>query len=194
MIIKRLGPDLVEDYLRFFDTEDHSDNIPEHKCYCVCWSSDDHRAGTEMMSTAEKRRTLARKYIENGMIKGYLAYEDDRVVGWCNANEKTSCRNCISWLRLMGSVENDTTKSIKVLSVFCFAIATDMRRRGIATKLLSHVCSESIREGYDVIEAYPRKNLKGADDFEGPLSMFLKCGFTIYKELPEMFLVRKSLV
>ena len=194
MLIKKLTPAMVEDYLQFFDTEDHSDNIPEHKCYCVCWSSDDHRSGMERMSTAEKRRTLAKKYVENGMIKGYLAYEEDRVVGWCNTNEKTSCRNCISWIRLMGGVMGAEEENLKVRSVFCFAIANDMKRQGIATKLLSHVCSESAREGFDVIEAYPRKVLKGIDDFEGPLSMFLKCGFTIHRELPEMFVVRKSLV
>jgi len=60
--IRKLNPELVEDYLHFFDVEDHSDNIAEHKCYCVCWCSDDHSMGIEKMSTAGKRRKLAEKY------------------------------------------------------------------------------------------------------------------------------------
>jgi len=39
--IRRLVPDLAEDYVRFFDTTPHDDFADEHKCYCVCWCSDD---------------------------------------------------------------------------------------------------------------------------------------------------------
>jgi len=47
--IRALTADLVNDYINFFDTEEHSDNIEEHKCYCVCWCSDDHRTGLDKM-------------------------------------------------------------------------------------------------------------------------------------------------
>ena len=34
--IRKLIPDLVEDYVHFFDTTPHDDNVNEHKCYsCV---------------------------------------------------------------------------------------------------------------------------------------------------------------
>ena len=35
--IRKLIPDLAEDYVHFFDTTPHDDNVDEHKCYCVCW-------------------------------------------------------------------------------------------------------------------------------------------------------------
>lgn len=42
--IRKLTPVLTDDYLYFFDTTPHWDNIDEQKCYCVCWCSADHRA------------------------------------------------------------------------------------------------------------------------------------------------------
>ena len=32
--IRRLVPD-AEDYVHFFDSTPHDDNVDEHKCYCV---------------------------------------------------------------------------------------------------------------------------------------------------------------
>lgn len=39
--IRKLAPEHAEDYVRFFDTTPHDDCVDEHKCYCVCWCSDD---------------------------------------------------------------------------------------------------------------------------------------------------------
>jgi len=33
--IRRLTPDLAEDYARFFDRTPHDNHVDEHKCYCV---------------------------------------------------------------------------------------------------------------------------------------------------------------
>lgn len=63
--IKRLTPELAEDYLHFFDVTPHDDNIDEHKCYCVCWCSADHRIATDF-SSRNKRRELARQYVKDG--------------------------------------------------------------------------------------------------------------------------------
>jgi hypothetical protein len=34
--IRKLTPDLLEDYLNFFETKAHADNEDEDRCYCVC--------------------------------------------------------------------------------------------------------------------------------------------------------------
>ena len=92
--IRKLTPDLLKDYLQFFETDAHADNEDEDCCYCVCWSSADHRARIGF-SSPEKRRELAVQYINDDMIRCYMAYHDGKVVGWCNANEKTECLHCI---------------------------------------------------------------------------------------------------
>ncbi len=193
IIIKKLTPELVEDYLHFFDTTPHDDGVDEHKCYCVCWCSTDHRVETDF-SSAAKRRELARLYVVKGIIQGYLAYQDNKVIGWCNANTKSECQNCISWLRFMQSVERDDP-ILKVKSIFCYVIAPEMRRKGIATKLLERVCIDAQMDGFDIVESYPKKEFVNvARDFMGPSSMYKKMGFTIYKELgQDKVIMRKKL-
>jgi hypothetical protein len=127
--IHKLTPERADDYIRFFATEDHSTDLAEHKCYCVCWASDDHRENSDKMSTAENRRKLAKTYVANKMIKGYLAYDGYRVVGWCNANDKIGCKHSISWLRNLMDITVDDSKDKMIKSVFCFTDAKDYREK-----------------------------------------------------------------
>ena len=193
--ICRLKPHMAEDYVHFFDVTPHDDNIDEHKCYCVCWCSADHSVNNDL-STAQKRREFAKQYVKTGIIQGYAAYQDNRMVGWCNANTRQECTNCCSWLRFMQEV--DTSKSEKVKSVFCFLTAPDMRGQGIAKMLLDKVCEDAKADGFDYVEAYPRKKhlLSKANkfsNFQGPYEMFKSAGFTEYKKLSDKIIMRKYL-
>ncbi len=197
--ICKLTPDLADDFVTFFDTTPHDDDVYEHKCYCVCWCSADHSAGAEHLSTREKRREQAQQYVRNGIIQGYLAYVDSRVVGWCNTNDKSNCLKCIGWLRNMGSVnEVESSPDVKVKSIYCFTVAPDMKRKGIATKLLERVCHDAVNDGYNFIEAYPEKQPTDVSrGFNGPLELYKRKGFTIYQnvknEYSDIFVMRKSL-
>ncbi|HBE06521.1 MAG TPA: GNAT family N-acetyltransferase [Firmicutes bacterium] len=182
--IKKLTPDLLDDYLGFFDTDAHADNPDpnEHGCYCVGWCTVDHRVATDF-SSPEKRRALAAQYVSDGSIQGYLAYAGGKVVGWCNANTKSDCLNCISWLRFMPPVELAEDPETKVKSVFCFAIAPSMKRQGIATRLLERVCEDAAEEGFDFVEAYPNKEFVNEfRDFMGPLGLYQQFGFSVHEE------------
>ena len=190
--IKRLTPDLAEDYLHFFDVTPHDDNIVEHKCYCVCWCSADHRIATDF-SSRDKRRELARQYVREGVIQGFLAYDGDRIVGWCNANAKSECLHCTSWLRNMKSVDMDD-KTLKIKSVFCFVIAPDMRRKGVATQLLERVCEDAKADDFDIVEAYPNKAfVSTSHDFMGTVGMYEKTGFTTCYKTAEKLIMQKAL-
>lgn len=192
--IKRLTPDLAEDYVHYFDITPHDKYVDEHKCYCVCWCSADHRIETDY-STAEKRRALAAQYVKDGTLQGYLAYHEDQVVGWCNANTKSECLYCISWLRFMQSVGDiGIEPGSKVKSVFCFVIAPSMQRKGIATRLLERVCEDAAVDGFDYVEAYPRNKFDNvSSDFMGHVAMYEKCGFSKTAECDDVVVVRRAL-
>lgn len=192
--IKRLTPELVDDYVKFFDETPHDDNVDEHKCYCVCWCNVDHRVETDF-SSAGKRRNLAIQYVQNGNIQGYLAYCGDKVVGWCNANTKSDCLYCSSWLRFMQAFNAvETDKNSRVKSVFCFVIAPEMRRKGISKLLLERVCEDAAKEGFDVVEAYPNKEfIDIARDFKGPKKLYEDSGFTAYCEVENSVIMHKRL-
>lgn len=65
--IRKLAPEHAEDYVRFFDTTPHDDCVDEHKCYCVCWCSDDCEGRD--YSTVQKRREYALRYVKDGASK-----------------------------------------------------------------------------------------------------------------------------
>ena len=191
--IRQLTPAFVDDYVRFFDQTPHSTNLDEHKCYCVCWSSDDDK--DKDFSTAEKRRDMAVALVNSCHIQGYLAYCDNHVVGWCNANTKSDCYECISWRMFMGAVPREEGESdAHVKSIFCYAIAPNMRGKGIAGALLRRVCEDAEKDGFDAVEAYPNKVfLDTEQDFMGPVSLYEKNGFAIVHEADQRLVMRKSL-
>ena len=189
--IRKLTPDLAEDYVHFFDVTPHDNGIDEHKCYCVGWCNDDSEG--KDFSSREKRREYAIQYVRNGNIQGYLAYCGDEVVGWCNANTKSDCLKCSGWRRLMRRVPiEEKGAGIKVKSIFCFVIAPQVQRMGVATRLVERVCKDAISDGFDFAEAYPNKKFKDAD-FMGPLAMYEKCGFVKHAKRGGKVVMRKAL-
>ena len=192
--IRKLTPELAEDYVHFFDITPHDENIDEHKCYCVCWCSAKDCVESEF-STREKRRNIALDFVKRGIIQGYVAYENEKIIGWCNANTKSDCLQCISWKRFMQAVKTDDVSSnIKVKSIYCFVIAPDFRRKGIATKLLEYVCEDAANDGFDYVEAYPNKEAKNlSSEFMGYSEMYSKSGFNVEYETEQEFVMRKHL-
>ena len=71
--IRKLTPELAKNMFCFFDTTPHDDNVDAHKCYCVCWCSDDFVGKGFFYS--RKRREYALQYVREGYIQGYLAYQ-----------------------------------------------------------------------------------------------------------------------
>ena len=194
IIIRKLTPDLAEAYVHFFDVTPHDVNIDEKKCYCVTWRNDNSYAdlSDHWFPTREERRKRAVEFVKNGSIQGYLAYLDDEIVGWCNAN--ADCRGCVDYLRDYWPVE-EFREDIKIKSIFCFTIAPKVQRMGIATELLKRVCNDAAAEGFDFVEAYVSKAYHddGINNYGGPLKMYEKCGFIQQAEKDDKVVVRKAL-
>lgn len=191
--IRGLTPDLAEDYVHFFDVTPHDANIDEDKCYCITWRSDDSYIGNgdHWFPSREERRERAIQFVKAGNLQGYLAYHGDEIVGWCNAN--ADCRLCVNYLRSYWPIE-EYRADIKVKSVFCFVVAPEMQRRGVATQLLERVCKDATDDGFDFVEAYVNREFIYTDhDFRGPLAMYEKCGFTKCAEREGRVVVRKAL-
>ena len=189
--IKKLTPDLADDYVRFFDKTPHNQKY-NSKCYCVCWCGNEPE-GIDC-STEEKRRAVAHEFVKAGNLQGYLAYFGGQVVGWCNANIKSDCLTCGGWRYLMGSVPTDEFADMKVKSIFCFTIAPEMQHKGIATRLLDRVCQDAAQEGFHFVEVYPNKvNTAESENHGGFTEMYKKLGFTVYEELESIYVMRKEL-
>lgn len=190
--IRKLTPDLAEAYAHFFDVTPHDILVEESKCYCVTWRSDDTYAGDDhWFPTREERRARAIGYVKSGSLQGYLAYQGEEIVGWCNAT--ADCQQGVDYLRTEWPIEPYDAK-VRVKSIFCFVIAPQLQRKGIATQLVDRVCQDAATEGYDFVEAYVNKDFTTiAHEFKGPLAMYEKCGFDIAGEQGDKVVVRKAL-
>lgn len=191
--IRRLTPAQAEAYAHFFDVTPHDENVAENKCYCVLWRSDRSYAGDgdHWFPTRAERRERALQFVRDGSLQGYLAYRGDEIVGWCNAN--ADCGRGVGFLRSYWPIEQPRA-DVRVKSVFCFVVAPQEQRRGVATQLLKRVCQDAAEEGFDFVEAYANKVFTDTvHECNGPLAMYEKCGFRIVAERDGKAVVRKAL-
>lgn len=178
--IKALSPSLIEDYLYFFDQMVFTENPHWSQCYCYSY----HFTGASEEWNKEKNRLAVIDLIQAGKMKGFLAFEDDMVVGWCNANDKCNYQ----------SLTKGGNKKSELCSIVCFLIHPRYRRSGIAQKLLERVIESYGKEAFRFIEAYPRKETHSCErNYHGHFSMYKKLNFRIEEELDDHYVVRKRL-
>ena len=193
--IKKLTPALAEDYAQFFDNTTHNNTGHGDKCYCITHCDDKvyRNGGTHWYPTRQERRHHAIQRVKDGSIQGYLAYHNNKIVGWCNANTKSNCQEVVEYWRYGAGIPIDECQpGEKIKLIFCFVIAPAIQRTGIATQMLNHICQDANANGFDFIEANTHTNFT-QDGFRGPLALYEKCGFTKYAEKDGKIVVRKQL-
>jgi GNAT superfamily N-acetyltransferase len=138
-----------------------------------------------MARTAEQNRAEALRMIGEGILKGYLAYADGQVVGWCNANDKRAYPH---FSRVGGDDE------AQVYAVTCFVIDPDRRRQGIARALLRRAISDAAAAGYDYLEAFPVEGGQTcASHYHGHPALLESEGFTVLTRMGDRLCMRKPL-
>jgi len=187
-VIRELTPEFLDDYLKFFDYDAFADNPAWAGCYCMYF----HFSGTDEeweARTASENRAAISDLIRNGQAHGLLAYVGGKPVGWC----KAAPRPALPKLNLYKDLQVDDAD--RVGSIVCFVIAKPYRGRGIALRLLDVACDVLARRGLVFAEAYPRKQAElEADNYPGPLKMYLAAGFTVFREVDKRVIVRKPLL
>ena len=165
MIIKPMKHENASDWFDFFDDRAFADHQDWKGCYCTGPFTPRLK---EYDQKSPRRKEYAEWLIDSGRMKGYLAFENGKVIGWCNANRKTA----------LPKYSDASSESAGVLSIACFMVQKEFRRKGIAEKLLVRVIRDAREEGIRIIEAYPSKRSQTDwGNFLGPYSMYEKHGF-----------------
>jgi len=182
--IKPLSPDLLNDYLFFFDNIVFTENPDWSKCYCYSF----HFTGTKKQWNKKDNRAAVIKLIKEDKLRGYLVFSDNSPIGWCNVND----RNNYQRLRLIYDLDDNTGK--KICSIVCFLISPDYRRKGIAKILLKKIIDDYSSKDYDYLEAYPGKGESSCEkNYKGPLSLYEQNNFKIIKGYDNYYVVRKEM-
>lgn len=77
----------------------------------------------------------------------------------------------------------------------CFVVSADMRRKGVARRLLEFACNDAANKGFEFVEAYPNREFRNeSKDFMGPVSIYNELGFSICGEVDRRWVMRKKLL
>jgi len=187
IIVRDLSPEVLADWLAFFDHDAFADNPEWSACYCHFYHFD-HETGSWDDRSAKQNRGASSELIQAGRLRGYLAYVNGKPAGWCQAAPRL----------LIPKLQKDKSLAIddadQVGSVVCFAVASPHRGGGVANRLLEAASAGFRAQGLAIAEAYPRKNAVGdADNYHGPLSLYIHSGFAPFRELEHVLMVRKDL-
>lgn len=190
----RLNRNMTDAYVDFFDNRAFSDGSAERGCYCV-WHhwTEQHERERSLMPENERpycKRNYAKELIQNGQLNGFVAFCHHQIVGFCNSDIKDNYFRLSrenypnSWQTING---ND-----KILSIVCFIVDPNMRRKGIAKTLLDYACHYAEENEYDYIEGYPVKGEFTTNDCGGSALMYIRQGFEII-DIPHGIIARKKI-
>jgi len=189
VVIRRLTPDLVDDYLYFFDHVEFMDHPEWSQCYCLhfhfenAWDAEDEGKDSPW-------RERAARFVCEGKIQGYLAYADGQVAGWCGANDRENYHDRLTQRK---ELQDRASRGKRVKSIVCFTVAPALRGHGIATRLLARVCEDAAREGYELLEAYPARGGDCYAHHHGLPALYEKFGFFVYKKNRRSCVMRRDL-
>lgn len=184
IIVRALTPELLPDYLEFFDRDAFVDNADWAGCYCYFHQAP-HQEKPWQDRMPPENRAGASDLIGRGLLRGYMAYKQDKVVGWCNANTRMVYTT-------IG--QEAIPMQADAAGIVCFIVAKPYRGMGIATRLLDAAVEGLTQQGMRSVYAFSRTDAKtAAENCVGPLAMYLKAGFEKLGERDGLALVRKNL-
>lgn len=192
IIIKPLIPELNGDYLDFFDNRAFTDDNPNGPCYCTSPNQDEENikrmvSEFKIFGVKETVRKYAVEMLNENKIQGYLAYDGELSIGWCNAADMES---------YVGFVPEFARENIcgKTVSIVCFEIAPEYRGMGIASAFIDRVCNDAKSNGYIAVEGYAKLSDKRNDfDYQGPIRLYEKAGFVEVARENGQVIMRKVL-
>lgn len=187
--LRPLTPERLEEWLAFFDGPAFRDNPEWGTCYCRCFllgGGGFERWDAACANPGENRSAMAER-IRAGTVDGILAYRDGAAVGWVHYGPTARFQPPVGTL---APVEDG------VASIVCFVVAADHRRSGVARALLRGACDALARAGYRAVDARPRPDEAehaAAEQFCGPLALYLAEGFELVERGAHRHRVRRSL-
>lgn len=149
-------------------------------CHCRYW----HFTGTKnewiercVMRPEENRQELETALANrDDSARGLVAIEDGVLVGWM----KLAPRASLPKLRSLPVYRAIDFSADEALSIGCFLIHPEHRRKGVARTLLHHAARVARDRGFAIVEAYPHVVERAMHDEEawmGPASIFASQGF-----------------
>jgi GNAT superfamily N-acetyltransferase len=188
VVIRPLEPALVQDFLSFFDSRAFADNPDWSECYCRCFKTVGVAAWKA--ATAKVNRADAEREIKLGAMRGYLAYVDGTMRGWCAADSKLAYPMLADFEGVMADDDERTA------SIVCLLVEASWRGKGIGRALVEAALAGEAARDHAWMEAYPRTaahRLSDSEAYPGPLGLYLSLGFEPLRIAGDRTILRRPL-
>ena len=170
--IRRLTPQLLPDFLAYFEGDAFADNPKWRSCYCQ-YPLVDHAKVVWARRGAAENRASACARIAAGTMQGLLAYRAGKPVGWCHAAPRQS---------MDAFAGEPDPQADRIGQIACFVVAKAHRRSGVARALLDAACAMLEDAGFSIAQATPQATVESdAQAHQGPLALYLDAGFAIHR-------------
>ena len=178
--LKRLNLESLHDFLDYFDHRAFLNDDDWAGCYCQAYLNSPDTNPEEIFGEGKARQAACDR-VAAGNMDGYLAYEGERVIGWCAA------ASSLMFQALPGADE-------RLARILCFNIDPEFRNRGLASQILDLVIEDLASRNFEAVEAAPRDEAFSERSFQGTPEMFQRRGFEEIMELDQgQVLMRKYL-
>jgi ribosomal protein S18 acetylase RimI-like enzyme len=166
--VERLDAERTGDFFSLHGTP------PFEWCHCVAWQVPTWEGWGER--SAAENRALRERLFAEGRSDGYLLYVDGAVAGWCQCGPRDD------WPKL--ATQFGLAPDPGTWAVTCFCIRPDVRRQGLAARLLRAILGDLRQRGVVRVEGFPRAAGEHEDGevWTGPLELFQGAGFKVVKE------------
>lgn len=176
LTFRALQPTDADLLIHYFQSLDYSHHQEWKTCYCSYYHSSCSMEEWISRSERGENEEITRTSIRNGTMKGYLAFSDNQLVGWLNANHYQA------YLRLVADVK-PWIRSPHTALIICFVIHPQYRGKGIARKLLSYAIEDLLQQGIETILGLPRESpLQPSLRYRGTFHMFEEAHFELLHE------------
>jgi len=168
--VRALTPELAVTFADYLSNIDFGHAPHWATCFCTYYQLNCSHQEWQNRSGDQNRRE-AMEQIKSGRMKGYLAFDGDKCIGWCNANDASR------YIRLEKEMK-PLIQDKKVGCGICYVIHPDYRRQGIARLLLKTAIEGFRAEGYTSMLALPvDAKEETVKLYRGTLNMYMELGF-----------------
>lgn len=140
-----------------------------HYCWCTIY----RLSGRTHVDNAEKKEVM-RRLIGQNVPVGVLAYDGDKLVGWCSVAPRETHQR----LERSRTMPRVTPPETPTWTILCFFVLRVYRGRGVSRALLGGALDYARSQGARIVEAYPYDTAgHSSSTHRGHSSLFRNFGF-----------------
>jgi len=144
------------------------------ECFCTAWWVDPWEDW--LKRNPDENKKLREELLAAGEYDGFLIYDDEKVIGWCQVGAQDRFSKLLSQFTL--------TLDPKAWAITCFRVDSEYRRKGVASEMLRGVINKLGQKGVERVVAFPKidVSLPSDEQWTGPKAIYENAGFRMVKE------------